>query len=94
MGIAATALRGVIRAYQLCLSPLCAGSCRYLPSCSDYAMEAIAEHGALRGGWLGFLRFLRCNPLGGDGYDPIPPGRGCRGHSHAGGAPAPRAGAR
>ena len=95
MGIAATALRGIIRTYQLCLSPLSAGSCRYLPSCSEYAMEAIAEHGALRGGWLGFRRILRCHPLGGDGYDPVPPRIvRCHGHGHADGASAPRAGAR
>jgi uncharacterized protein len=73
MGIAASVLRGIIRLYQLCLSPFCAGSCRYLPSCSEYAREAIAVHGALYGGWLGFCRILRCHPWGGDGYDPVPP---------------------
>lgn len=93
MGIAASALRGVIRFYQLCLSPLCAGSCRYLPSCSDYAREAIAVHGAIRGGWLGLRRLLRCHPWGGEGYDPVPRSGGtpCRRHAHGA---APRAGVR
>ncbi len=74
MGIAASILRVTIRGYQLFLSPLCTGSCRYLPSCSHYAMEAVETHGAGRGGWLALRRFLRCHPWGGDGYDPVPPG--------------------
>lgn len=95
MGIAASALRGIIRIYQLCLSPFCAGSCRYLPSCSEYAREAIAVHGALRGGWLGLQRILRCHPWGGDGYDPVPP-RACdaHGHDHSDTTTASQAGAR
>lgn len=72
MGIAASILRVTIRAYQLLLSPLCTGSCRYLPSCSEYAMEAVETHGAIRGGWLTLRRLLRCHPLGGAGYDPVP----------------------
>jgi hypothetical protein len=76
MGVAASTVRGMIRFYQLCLSHFFTGSCRYLPSCSDYAMDAVAEHGALRGGWLGLRRILRCHPWGGDGYDPVP--RRCR----------------
>jgi hypothetical protein len=85
----------MIRFYQLCLSHFFAGSCRYLPTCSDYAMEAVAEHGALRGGWLGLRRILRCNPWGGDGYDPVPhrAGGAC-GCGHAVGAARPRVGAR
>jgi len=94
MGIAATTLRGLIRLYQLCLSPFSAGSCRYLPSCSDYAMEAVDTHGALRGGWMGFCRILRCNPWGGDGYDPVPPAAcGGHGHLHSDRAASPRVGA-
>jgi putative membrane protein insertion efficiency factor len=66
-------LRGVIRAYQLGISPLLLPSCRYLPSCSDYAAEAIATHGTARGFWLALKRLLRCHPWGGSGYDPVPP---------------------
>jgi putative membrane protein insertion efficiency factor len=66
-------LRGVIRAYQLGISPLLLPSCRYLPSCSDYAAEAIADHGAARGLWLALKRLSRCHPWGGSGYDPVPP---------------------
>jgi uncharacterized protein len=80
-------LRGLIRAYQLFLSPLVGPTCRYLPSCSDYASEAIARHGVVEGSWLALLRLLRCHPWGGSGYDPVPPLRrpaasaACR-HSH------------
>ncbi|HEV2300474.1 MAG TPA: membrane protein insertion efficiency factor YidD [Stellaceae bacterium] len=65
-------LRGMIRAYQLGLSPVLPPSCRYLPSCSDYAAEAIARHGALQGGALALRRLCRCHPWGGSGYDPVP----------------------
>jgi len=77
-------LRGLIRSYQLLISPLLGTNCRYLPSCSDYASEAIAVHGALRGTWLAAGRLLRCNPWGGSGYDPVPPHRHSadRVHSH------------
>jgi putative membrane protein insertion efficiency factor len=80
-------LRGLIRAYQLLLSPLLGPTCRYLPSCSDYAAQAIQRHGALAGLWLALRRLLRCHPWGGSGYDPVPPARrpvspvSCR-HSH------------
>lgn len=66
-------LRGLIRAYQLVLSPLLLPSCRYLPSCSEYAAEAIATHGSARGSWLALRRLARCHPWGGSGYDPVPP---------------------
>jgi len=65
-------LRRAIRAYQLVLSPLLPPSCRFLPTCSDYAAEAIARHGAGRGLWLALRRLLRCHPWGGSGYDPVP----------------------
>jgi uncharacterized protein len=65
-------LRGLIRAYQLLVSPLLLPSCRYLPSCSEYAAEAIATHGAAYGTWLALSRLLRCHPWGGSGYDPVP----------------------
>jgi putative membrane protein insertion efficiency factor len=66
-------LRGVIRLYQLVLSPILPPSCRYLPSCSDYAIEALASHGVVAGLWLAARRLARCHPWGGSGYDPVPP---------------------
>lgn len=61
-----------IRGYQILIRPLLTGSCRYLPTCSEYAAEAILNHGALKGGWLGLKRVLRCHPFGGAGLDPVP----------------------
>jgi putative membrane protein insertion efficiency factor len=61
-----------IRGYQLLIRPFLTGSCRYLPTCSEYAAEAIVTYGALKGGWLGLKRVLRCHPLGGAGLDPVP----------------------
>lgn len=68
----------LIRAYGLVISPWLGPACRFEPSCSRYAAEAIDELGILRGGWLAIRRLLRCHPLGGSGYDPIPgsPNRG------------------
>jgi uncharacterized protein len=65
-------LCGAIRAYQLLLAPILPPSCRYYPSCSHYAAEAIARHGPWRGTLLAAARLLRCHPWGGDGYDPVP----------------------
>ncbi len=65
--------RWLIRAYQLVISPLLPPSCRYLPTCSDYAIEALAVHGALRGSGLALRRLACCHPWGGSGYDPVPP---------------------
>jgi putative membrane protein insertion efficiency factor len=65
-------LTATIRGYQLAFSPFFAGSCRYLPSCSAYALEAVERHGTLRGGWLALRRLARCHPLGGHGLDPVP----------------------
>ncbi|NQX93615.1 MAG: membrane protein insertion efficiency factor YidD [Erythrobacter sp.] len=62
-----------IRFYQRWLSPLTGPHCRFQPSCSAYAAEALARHGLLRGGTLSLWRLLRCNPWGGSGYDPVPP---------------------
>ena len=69
-------LRGLIRLYQLIISPLLGGSCRFEPSCSAYAEEALKRHGALRGSWLTICRIGRCHPWGGQGYDPVPPPEG------------------
>lgn len=71
-------LRGLIRAYQLLLSPLLGNNCRFEPSCSQYAIEAIARHGPWRGGTLALGRILRCHPWHSGGYDPVPPA-----HSHS-----------
>ncbi|NBR29454.1 MAG: membrane protein insertion efficiency factor YidD [Betaproteobacteria bacterium] len=62
-----------IRLYQLCLSPFVGGQCRFYPSCSAYASEAIDTHGALRGSWLALRRLLRCHPWHPGGVDPVPP---------------------
>ena len=61
-----------ISAYQRFLSPLFGGHCRFEPSCSRYAQEAIERHGSLRGGWLTAKRLVRCRPGGGSGLDPVP----------------------
>jgi putative membrane protein insertion efficiency factor len=74
--IAATATRGLVRAYQVMVRPLLVGQCRYVPTCSEYALQAIESHGALRGGWLAFKRVCRCHPLGGSGLDPVPQQKG------------------
>ena len=66
-------LIGVVRLYQAGISPLTPPSCRYTPTCSAYAVEALERHGALRGGWLAVRRIFRCHPWGGSGYDPVPP---------------------
>lgn len=66
------ALLTIIRFYQKGISPFSPGTCRYTPSCSRYAEEALEAHGALRGSWLALRRLLRCHPFGGRGYDPIP----------------------
>lgn len=62
----------LLRMYKLLLSPLFAGSCRFVPSCSDYAREAIVEHGVVRGVWLAARRLARCHPLGSSGLDLVP----------------------
>lgn len=64
----------LIRGYQMVISPLVGPVCRYEPSCSRYAGEALKVHGSLRGSWLAIRRLARCHPLGGHGYDPVPLG--------------------
>ena len=63
---------GAVRVYQVILSPIFGGSCRYYPSCSAYAIEALERHGALRGGWLAIRRIGRCHPFRPGGFDPVP----------------------
>ena len=71
-----------IRVYQYAISPLLGQRCRYYPSCSNYAVAALREHGAVRGLGLASWRLLRCNPFSNGGYDPVPPRRkGCE-HEH------------
>jgi len=61
-----------IRGYQILISPWLPPCCRYEPSCSQYALEAVRGHGALRGSWFALRRLLRCHPFGSHGYDPVP----------------------
>ncbi len=65
-------LKALITVYKYVISPLLGPKCRYLPTCSSYAMEAIEKHGPFEGGWLAVKRILRCHPWGGRGYDPVP----------------------
>lgn len=65
-------LMAAVRAYQLVLSPLLPPSCRFTPSCSAYAHEALTRHGAVRGSWLAARRLARCHPWNPGGYDPVP----------------------
>lgn len=87
VGYLCAGLRGIVRAiraaavwllclpiyfYRACISPLTPPSCRFTPTCSRYALEAIKKHGPIRGLWLAIRRILRCHPWGGSGYDPVP----------------------
>ena len=65
-------LLALIRFYRRNISPLTPPCCRFIPTCSEYALEAIEKYGALKGGWLAFKRILRCNPFHKGGYDPVP----------------------
>jgi putative membrane protein insertion efficiency factor len=66
------ALLAVIRFYRLAVSPFTPPSCRFSPTCSAYAQEAVDRYGAVKGGWLALRRLFRCHPFGGKGYDPVP----------------------
>ena len=78
---AVAVLSGPILAYRYMLSPMLPRTCRFSPSCSAYALEALSVHGPFKGSWLAFRRLARCHPIvllgGGSGYDPVP-----RGHAH------------
>ena len=78
-------LRAAVRGYQLVISPLTVGSCRYHPTCSGYALDALEKHGPASGSWLALKRISRCHPWGGSGYDPVPEPRAhadiCPAHS-------------
>ncbi|MFP5334529.1 MAG: membrane protein insertion efficiency factor YidD [Actinomycetes bacterium] len=87
----ALALIGLVRGYQLLVSPLLGQTCRFYPSCSAYAVGALREHGALRGTWLSVRRVGRCHPWNPGGVDPVPPARarttGCTADGTAGDTP-------
>ncbi|HEY1916833.1 MAG TPA: membrane protein insertion efficiency factor YidD [Streptosporangiaceae bacterium] len=63
----------IVTGYRRVVSPLFLPRCRFAPSCSEYALQALAEHGAVRGGWLAVRRIVRCHPFHPGGYDPVPP---------------------
>jgi uncharacterized protein len=65
-------LRCAVKGYRWCVSPLLGPACRFYPSCSEYAEQALAKHGAWRGSWLALKRVCRCGPWHGGGYDPLP----------------------
>ena len=64
-----------VRAYRLVLSPWVGRSCRFQPTCSEYALDALQVHGGVKGGYLAAHRICRCHPWGGEGYDPVPPAK-------------------
>ncbi|MDD9893219.1 MAG: membrane protein insertion efficiency factor YidD [Gammaproteobacteria bacterium] len=79
-------LIGLVKLYQLTLSPLLGPSCRFTPSCSHYAIEALQTHGVFRGSWLAAKRISRCHPLNPGGYDPVPNrdnAKHCCGNDHS-----------
>ena len=65
-------LMALLRTYQYAISPFLGRRCRYYPSCSEYAVEAVEKYGAIKGGWLGVKRVSRCHPWHPGGYDPVP----------------------
>lgn len=62
----------LVRGYRYAISPMLGRNCRFVPSCSEYALEALERHGAIRGSWLAARRVCRCHPFSGGGYDPVP----------------------
>lgn len=79
MSAPAKLLALLVGAYRWLVSPLLGVNCRYAPTCSEYAIEALRAHGAVRGGWLAARRLARCHPWGGHGHDPVPPAAAPRG---------------
>ncbi len=82
-----SSFRLLIKGYQLLISPFLAGSCRFEPTCSSYALDALDQYGPFRGVWMALKRILRCHPFGSYGYDPILEitrlsGNSCDAHSH------------
>lgn len=73
--VIALPLRGLIWFYRVAVSPWTGANCRFQPTCSDYAEQALRRYGAARGGWLALKRILRCHPWGAHGYDPLPAAR-------------------
>lgn len=73
IGIVAQSVLAAIHAYKLLVSPWLSGCCRFAPSCANYMAESVRAYGATRGVWLGLRRLARCHPLGGHGFDPVPP---------------------
>lgn len=71
-GLGARALISLIKFYQVAISPLKPASCRFYPTCSEYAVQAVAKYGALKGAWLALRRVGRCHPFNPGGYDPVP----------------------
>jgi uncharacterized protein len=72
------ALVALLTAYRWLVSPALGANCRYAPSCSEYAVEALRRHGAVRGAWIALRRVARCHPWAGHGHDPVPPVAGGR----------------
>ena len=73
IGVVTRGLIGFVQLYQAALGPFLGGHCRFHLTCSAYSLDALRTHGAIRGSWLTLRRILRCHPLGGAGYDPVPP---------------------
>lgn len=79
MTVAARVTMGLIRGYQLFISPLLGHNCRFYPSCSQYALEALEVHGFFKGSFMALVRICKCAPWHPGGYDPVPPARGING---------------